>query len=156
MQDKTNNNSTKPNYFLKQNARLGKVYFSIISDILACKWKVTYCAFQKIHRLRIENALYQLLYIHSKCILPSWAKLNRVPDGDVKLEPVEKGELLAESCNPLPECERSQSRASSWRRCDEGVYLQQEDHPIRYRHSNVTVIWNLTNQRNFSTCKVSL
>lgn len=57
--------------------------------------------------------LYQELYIHSICILPSCAKLNRVPEGDVKLEPVEKGELLAESCNPPAECERSQSRASS-------------------------------------------
>lgn len=57
--------------------------------------------------------------------LPSCPKLNRVPDGEVKLEPVENGELLAESCNPLMECERSQSRASSGRSCGEGVYLQE-------------------------------
>lgn len=51
--------------------------------------------------------------------------MKRVPEGEVRLEPGENGELLAESCRPLVEWERSQSRASSWpRSCGEGPYLQ--------------------------------
>lgn len=46
--------------------------------------------------------------------VPSCAKLKRVPEGEVRLDPGENGELLAESCRPLVEWERSQSRASSW------------------------------------------
>lgn len=57
--------------------------------------------------------------------IPSCPKLKRVPEGEVRLEPGENGELLAESCRPLVEWERSQSRASSWpRSCGEGPYLQ--------------------------------
>lgn len=41
------------------------------------------------------------------------------------LEPGENGELLAESCSPLVEWERSQSRPSSWpRSCGDGPYLR--------------------------------
>lgn len=41
------------------------------------------------------------------------------------LELGENGELLADSCSPLVEWERSQSRASSWLRiCGDGPYLQ--------------------------------
>lgn len=58
-------------------------------------------------------------------LLPSCPKLKRVPEGEVRLEPGENGELLAESCRPLVEWERSQSRASSWpRSCGDGPYLQ--------------------------------
>ena len=58
---------------------------------------------------------------------PSWPKLKRVPDGDVMLEPGENGEFPTESCSPLVECERSQSRASSWLRSwADGVYLRRE------------------------------
>lgn len=42
----------------------------------------------------------------------------------MRLEPGENGELLAESCSPLVEWERSQSRPSSWpRSCGDGPYL---------------------------------
>lgn len=43
--------------------------------------------------------------------VPSCPKLKRVPEGEVR--PGENGELLAESCSPLVEWERSQSRLSS-------------------------------------------
>ena len=59
--------------------------------------------------------------------LPSCPKLKRVPEGDVRLDPGENGELLTESCSPLVECERSQSRASSWLRSwADGVYLRRD------------------------------
>lgn len=59
-------------------------------------------------------------------VIPSCPKLKRVPEGEVRLELGENGELLAESCSPLVEWERSQSRASSWpRSCGDGPYLQE-------------------------------
>lgn len=58
--------------------------------------------------------------------VPSWPKLKRVPEGEVRLEPGENGELLAESCSPLVEWERNQSRPSSWlRSCGDGPYLME-------------------------------
>lgn len=56
--------------------------------------------------------------------LASWEKLNLVPEGDVTLEPEEKGELAAGSCRPPAEWDRNHSFASSWVRSWEvGVYL---------------------------------
>ena len=53
--------------------------------------------------------------------------MKRVPDGEVRLEPGENGEFPTESCSPLVECERSQSRASSWLRSwADGVYLRRD------------------------------
>lgn len=44
----------------------------------------------------------------------------------MRLEPGENGELLADSCSPLVEWERSQSRPSSWPRSwGDGPYLQE-------------------------------
>lgn len=58
--------------------------------------------------------------------VPSWPKLKRVPEGEVRLEPGENGELLVESCSPLVEWERNQSRPSSWlRSCVDGPYLKE-------------------------------
>ena len=55
--------------------------------------------------------------------IPSCPKLKRVPEGEVRLG--ENGELLAESCSPLVEWERSQSRLSSGpRSCGDGPYLR--------------------------------
>lgn len=50
----------------------------------------------------------------------------------MRLEPGENGELLAESCSPLVEWERSQSRASSWpRSCGDGPYLQEVEEKVK-------------------------
>lgn len=50
--------------------------------------------------------------------------MNLVPEGDVTLEPEEKGELAAGSCRPPAEWDRNHSFASSWVRSWEvGVYL---------------------------------
>lgn len=50
----------------------------------------------------------------------------------MRLEPGEKGELLAESCSPLVEWERSQSRPSSWpRSCGDGPYLRDVKEKVR-------------------------
>lgn len=44
----------------------------------------------------------------------------------MRLELGENGELPTDSCSPLVEWERSQSRASSWlRSCVDGPYLQE-------------------------------
>lgn len=64
--------------------------------------------------------------------VPSCPKLKRVPEGEVMLEPGENGELLADSCSPLVEWERSQSRASSWlRSCGDGPYLQEAKENVK-------------------------
>jgi hypothetical protein len=56
--------------------------------------------------------------------LASWEKLNLVPEGEVTLEPEEKGELAAVSWRPPAEWERNHSFASSCVRSWEvGVYL---------------------------------
>lgn len=56
--------------------------------------------------------------------LASWEKLNLVPEGDVTLEPEEKGELAAVSCKPPAEWDRNHSFASSCVRSWEvGAYL---------------------------------
>ncbi len=60
----------------------------------------------------------------------------------MRLEPGENGELLAESCSPLVEWERSQSRASSCpRSCGDGPYLQDvmEKVKVEVRTQNRTV-----------------
>lgn len=58
---------------------------------------------------------------------PSWEKLNLVPEGEVTLEPEEKGELAAVSCRPPAEWDRNHSLASSCVRSWElGVYLETE------------------------------
>ena len=50
----------------------------------------------------------------------------------MRLELGENGELLADSCSPLVEWERSQSRASSWpRSCGDGPYLQEVKGEVR-------------------------
>lgn len=66
------------------------------------------------------------------CGVPSCPKLKRVPEGEVRLEPGENGELLAESCSPLVEWERSQSRPSSWlRSCGDGPYLREVKEKVK-------------------------
>lgn len=56
--------------------------------------------------------------------LASWEKLNLVPEGEVTLEPEEKGELAAVSCRPPAEWDRNHSFVSSCVRSWEvGVYL---------------------------------
>lgn len=58
---------------------------------------------------------------------PSWEKLNLVPEGEVTLEPEEKGELAAVSCRPPAERDRNHSFASSCVRSWEvGVYLDRQ------------------------------
>lgn len=58
---------------------------------------------------------------------PSWEKLNLVPEGEVTLEPEEKGELAAVSCRPPAEWDRNHSFASSCVRSWEvGVYLDRQ------------------------------
>lgn len=58
---------------------------------------------------------------------PSCEKLNLVPEGDVTLDPDEKGELPAVSWSPPAEWERSHSLASSWLRSwEDGAYLQKQ------------------------------
>lgn len=61
--------------------------------------------------------------------LPSWVKLKReVPEGEVRPVPGEKGPLPAASCRPPAECERSQSRGSSWLRSwGRWAYLMRRD-----------------------------
>lgn len=50
----------------------------------------------------------------------------------MRLELGENGELLTDSCSPLVEWERSQSRDSSWlRSCGDGPYLQEVEEKIK-------------------------
>lgn len=65
----------------------------------------------------------------------------------MRLELGEKGELLAESCSPLVEWERSQSRPSSWpRSCGDGPYLRDVKEKVRVEKIRwilfLQLIWN--------------
>lgn len=103
-----------------------KVRQDIMKYTYQCTHTVYFYYLSKSQEYEILLELY-VCYIEPKScwVLPSCPKLKRVPDGDVRLEPGENGELLTESCRPLVEWERSQSRASSWPRSwGDGPYLQ--------------------------------
>lgn len=70
---------------------------------------------------------------------PSWEKLNLVPEGEVTLEPEEKGELAAVSCRPPAEWDRNHSFASSWVRSWEvGIYLDRRKSSWDYLRTTLT------------------
>lgn len=83
----------------------------------------------RAHRVQITEYAQSTDGI-SVCGIPSCPKLKRVPEGEVRLG--ENGELLAESCSPLVEWERSQSRLSSWpRSCGDGPYLRKVKEKVK-------------------------